>query len=105
MEDVNKFALIGRVPFRANVMSDLEKWRPKALVKVQFPSKDFFVMKSTLDFQIRLVFSACNNHNTYNLLLFYKKIEIWVDLMNGYEKSKVKTLTNYWQQLLDFNFT
>ena len=50
MEDVNKFALIGRVPFHANVMSDLEKWRPKALVKVQFPSKDFFVMKSTLDF-------------------------------------------------------
>ena len=41
----------------------------------------------------------------YNLLLFYKEIEIWVELMNGYEKSKVETLTNYWQQLLDFNFT
>ena len=60
---------------------------------------------STLGFQIHLVFSACNNHNAYNLLLFYKEIEIWVELMNGYEKSKVETLTNYWQQLLDFNFT
>ena len=34
MEDVNKYALIGRVPFHANVMSDLEKWKRKALVKV-----------------------------------------------------------------------
>ena len=50
MEDVNKFVPIDQAPFHANVMSDLEKWKPKALVKVHFPSKDFFVMKLTLDF-------------------------------------------------------
>ena len=27
-------------------------------------------------------------HNAYNLLLFYRKIEIGVELMNGYDKSK-----------------
>ena len=32
------------------------------------------------------------NHNAYNLLLFYRKIEIWVELMNGYDKSKVDFL-------------
>ena len=29
------------------------------------------------------------NHNPYNLLLFYKEIESWVELINGYDKSKV----------------
>ena len=46
--------------------------------------------KASYIFQIRLVFSGCNNHNAYNLLLFYREIEIWVELMNGYEKSKVE---------------
>ena len=41
-------------------------------------------------FRIRLVFSACNNHNAYNLLLFYREIEIWVEQINGYDKSKVQ---------------
>ena len=40
--------------------------------------------------QIRLAFSAGNNHNAYNLLLFYKEIEFWVEQINGYDKSKVQ---------------
>ena len=29
------------------------------------------------------------NHSAYNLLLFCKEIEIWVDELNGYDNSKV----------------
>ena len=49
-------------------------------------------------FQIRLVFSACNNHNAYNLLLFYREIEIWVEQINGYDKSKVQKIqmSKFW---------
>ena len=32
------------------------------------------------------------NHNAYNLLLFYRKIEIWVELIIGYDKSKANFL-------------
>ena len=46
--------------------------------------------EASYNFRIRLVFSASNNHHAYNLLLFYREIEIWVELMNGYEKSKVE---------------
>ena len=28
-------------------------------------------------------------NNEYNLLLFYREIEIWVELMNEFDKSKV----------------
>ena len=50
--------------------------------------------------RIILVFSACNNHNAYYLLLFYRKIEIWVELMKGYDKSKVDKFK--WDILSDF---
>ena len=32
------------------------------------------------------------NHNAYNLLLFYRKIEIWVELIIGYDNSKANFL-------------
>ena len=34
-------------------------------------------------------------HNAYNLLLFYREIEIGVELMNGYDKSKVDFFSNF----------
>ena len=32
------------------------------------------------------------NYNAYNLLLFYRKIEIWVELIIGYDNSKANFL-------------
>ena len=32
------------------------------------------------------------NHSAYNLLLFYRKIEIWVELIIGYDNSKANFL-------------